>query len=316
MGHPAVARIGGRAYHRDMRRSVSIILSCITGIACALIASPAVATPGATVIAVTATSGWKHASPDPSGIAYLPSSHRFIVVDGEVEEMAMSDGRNAWSVNLDGSARRSWSTLPTTSEPTDVAIRGNRTLFLTDDRLHRVFIWSHGRDRRFGTADDLVRSFKTDAFGGNDPEGVAYGGGALFVANGEDGSDPRVYRITPGRNGRFDGAAPAGDDRIRSFSTAPMGLSDPEGITYDASSDTLLVISRSDDVIVRVTPRGRLVGTIDLSSLGIRNAAGITLAPANDDPTQTDAYVVDRGVDNKNDPSENDGRLFELRFLA
>jgi uncharacterized protein YjiK len=185
---------------------------------------------------------------------------------------------------------------------------------MTDDRTHRVFIWRSGADRRFGTGDDTVRSFKTDVFGSNDPEGLAFGGRSLFLANGDDGSNPRIYRISRGPDRRFDGPAPAGDDRVTSFSTAGLGISDPEGIAYDPSDGSLLVISRSDDVIARITMRGRLIDTIDLSSLGIMRAAGITLAPASDDPSLTDVYIVDRGVDNDVDPHEDDGRLIELRL--
>jgi DNA-binding beta-propeller fold protein YncE len=288
-----------------------VVLSAI-----ALAAGPASAAPDATVIATTATSSWRHTSSDPSGIAFVPTLDRFIVVDAEIEETSAWDGRNAWWVDRDGTEIHSWSTMPATSEPTDVAARGRRTLFMTDDRTHRVFVWRSGRDRRFGTRDDAVRSFKTDAFGSNDPEGVAFGGRSLFIANGEDGSNPRIYRITPGPDRRFDGPAPAGDDRVTSFSTAGLGISDPEGIAYDASNGSLLVISRSDDVIARITVRGRLIETIDLGVLGIRRAAGITLAPASDDPSLTDVYIVDRGVDNNVDPREDDGRLLELRLLA
>src|SRR4051812_12210366 len=97
-----------------------------------LAAGPAYAAPDATVIATTATSGWRHTSSDPSGIAYVPKLDRFIVVDAEIEETSAWDGRNAWWVDRHGAVSRSWSTLPVTSEPTDVAARGRRTLYMTD----------------------------------------------------------------------------------------------------------------------------------------------------------------------------------------
>jgi len=292
-----------------------IAIGCALVVAVSLApATTASAAPDARVIAITSTSVWRFPSPDPSGIAWVPSLQRFIVVDGEVEETSRWLGRNAWWVTTDGRTRRSWSTLPTTSEPTDVAARGSRSLLMTDDRTHRVFIWRRGPDRRFGTSDDAVRSFETSAFGAMDPEGIAYGAGAIYIANGEDGSTPAIYRITPGRDRRFDGLAPRGDDRVTAFASTPWGITDPEGVTYDRSTGTLLVISRSDDVIARVSRRGDLIETFNLTSLGIRRAAGIALAPASDDPTITDVYVVDRGADNNADPSENDGRLFEIRL--
>jgi hypothetical protein len=292
-----------------------IAIGCLLVVAVSLApATAASAAPDARVITITATSTWRFPSSDPSGIAWVPPLQRFIVVDGEVEETSHWLGRNAWWVRTDGRARRAWSTLPTTSEPTDVAARGSRSLLMTDDRTHRVFVWRRGLDRRFGTSDDVVRSFETSAFGAMDPEGIAYGAGAIYIANGEDSSTPAIYRITPGRDRRFDGLAPGGDDHVTAFASTPWGITDPEGVTYDRSTGTLLVISRSDDVIARVSRRGDLIDTYNLTSLGIRRAAGIALAPASDDPTITDVYVVDRGVDNNADPSENDGRLFELRL--
>jgi hypothetical protein len=293
------------------RIAVGCALALAVSLAPTTVASAA---PDARVIAMTSTSTWRFPSSDPSGIAWVPALQRFIVVDGEVEETSHWLGRNAWWMTTDGRARRSWSTLPTTSEPTDVAARGSRSLLITDDRTHRVFVWRRGADRRFGTSDDATRSFETSAFGAMDPEGIAFGGGAIYLANGEDGSTPALYRITRGRDHRFDGLAPSGDDRVTAFASTPWGIGDPEGVTYDRSTGTLLVISRSDDVIARVSRSGDLIETFNLTSLGIRRAAGLALAPASDDPTITDLYVVDRGVDNNADPSEDDGRIFELRL--
>src|SRR3982750_4223557 len=98
----------------------------------AFAAAPAYATPDATVIATTATSTWRHTSSDPSGIAFVPTLDRFIVVVAEIEETSAWDGRNAWWADRHGTVRRSWSTLPVTSEPTDVAARGRRSLYMTD----------------------------------------------------------------------------------------------------------------------------------------------------------------------------------------
>jgi len=40
--------------------------------------------------------------------------------------------------------------------------------------------------------------------------------------------------------------------------------------------------------------------------------AGITLAPRSTDPTKTSLYLVDRATDNNVDPSENDGKMYEV----
>ena len=38
----------------------------------------------------------------------------------------------------------------------------------------------------------------------------------------------------------------------------------------------------------------------------------LATAPASDDPSRMDYWIVDRAVDNGSNASENDGKLFEL----
>ena len=265
----------------------------------------------ATVVRVTETSDWNRPSPDPSGITYLPGPRKLIVTDGEVDETPQWRGSNVWFTSLAGDPSGSWSTTRWSVEPTGIAVRGRRTLFITDDNRHAVFRVRRGRDDRWGTRDDLVLKIPTGAFGSGDPEGVAVGAGSLFVI---DGSDAEVYRLSPGRNGRFDGVPPRGDDAVTSFDTTAIGLGDPEGGFYDPGTGDLFLISRRGQVIVQATQRGEEVATIDISGSGIFRAADIALAPGSDDRTATHVYVVDRGRDNDNDPDENDGRLFEFEL--
>lgn len=64
--------------------------------------------------------------------------------------------------------------------------------------------------------------------------------------------------------------------------------------------------------VVEVTTSGALVQKIDVSAVGMKNPAAITLAPASNDPARTDLYVTTRGVDNDGQPTENDGVMYEL----
>jgi hypothetical protein len=252
------------------------------------------------------------------GLAYAWSTGTFITCDSEVEEMGLFDGANVW---LGGSALAPEATLDVSSvtrEPADVAVANQgRTMFLVDDDQDEIFAVSSGPDRTWGTADDRLRSFSTRPFQSRDPEGLGYGEGSLFVT---DGDDTAVYRLSPGANGSFDGVAPGGDDVVTSFDTAVLGLADPEDVAYDPGSGHLFLVSRTDEVIVETTTAGVLVDRIDISSSGIRFPAGITVAPASQDPDETHVYVADRGIDNDagpgSDPNENDGRIFEFDLVA
>ena len=233
------------------------------------------------------------------------------MTDGEVDETPHWRGSNVWFTSLAGDPSSSWSTTRWSVEPTGVAVSGRRTLFITDDNRHAVFRVRPGRDADWGTRDDVIFKLFTGGFGSGDPEGVTVGAGSLFVI---DGSDAEIYRVSPGRNGRFDGVPPRGDDTVTSFDTTALGLRTPEGGFYDTDTRDLFLISARDQVIVRATLSGEEVATFDISGSGIVRPSDVTLAPGSDDASETHVYVVDRGVDNVNDPDENDGRLFEFEL--
>lgn len=265
-------------------------------------AGPAAATP--TVDQVIDTSAWRKPSPDPSGIAYLRRADRFLIVDGEVEETPHWRRRNLWLIDADGSVIRAWNSTPYSAEPTDVAVQ-RRTIYLTDDDRDRVFRVRRGRDHHLGTRDDEVLSFSTRRFGVRDPEGLAYARGSLFIAEGLDGGSPAIYRVSPGRNRRFEGR---GDDVIEKYRASDLGLRDPEGIAY--ADGSLFIVGRgAEHVIVRATLRGELIETIDLRGTGLVHASGIAVVK---DGETLVAYVTDRRVDNLADPNENDGQIVVL----
>jgi hypothetical protein len=264
-------------------------------------------------VRVTLASRWNKPSPDPTGLAYDRARHRLIVVDSEVEETRLWARANAWFVTRAGRVRRAWSVGRFSVEPTDVAFKDRRTLFISDDNQDRIFRVRRGADRRWGTRDDRVSSFPTRAFGSRDPEGLELAKGSLLIT---DGNNARVYRLTRGRDRRFNGVPPTGDDVVRSFDTLPLGIRDPEDIGYDWGTGFLYLISRIDDVMVRITFAGHLIDTIDLSSFGLVAPAGVAVAPGSRDRSVWNVYVSDRGMDNDpdkgGDPNENDGRILEF----
>ena len=146
---------------------------------------------------------WATPSPDPTGLDFLPYG-QLLVTDSEVDEMPVNEGRNVWRITRGGHVERAMSTYRFSHEPTDVAVDGARRIwYFSTDVGARIFVVRLGPDGRYGTRDDTRRSFSTSDFGSRDPEGLAFGGGSLWLS---DGNNERIYRIRPGRNGRFGGA--------------------------------------------------------------------------------------------------------------
>jgi hypothetical protein len=282
---------------RRLTRTAAIAAASIALFA----ATPATAGPG--VVAEIDTSTWDPPSPDPSGIAFIARSDRFMVVDGEVDETPHWDGVNAWLIDRDGSALRSMDLTAYTTEPTDVSVF-RKTIYISDDVHDTILRMRRGRDGRLGTNDDLVRSISTHRFGSTDPEGLFKSRRFLFIADGAESRNPAIYRINPGRDGRFGGD----DDRVLRIDAGRLGLQDPEGVTYARRS--LFIVSRlgRNRGIVRANLRGELLETYDLAGTGLRRSAGIAVVRAGDGFLE--AWVTDRGSDNDADRNENDGKIF------
>jgi hypothetical protein len=245
---------------------------------------------------VVDTSAWHHPSPDPTGIARIGSTNRFVVVDGEVEETALWKRSNVWSTRPTLRPLGSWSATRFTFEPADVAMPSRRLAYLSDDDSDRIIEIKTGPDLAFGTPDDLATGLYTRPLS-LDPEGIAIGEGTLIIA---DGDAQRVVRLGRGADGVFG----TEDDVIHRFSTAPLGLSDPEGIAFVEGN--LFIVSRADGVIVQTTRSGAFVDSYDISSSGILHPSGIAVTA--EDGALT-ASVTDRGIDNEA-RTENDGRIY------
>jgi hypothetical protein len=250
-------------------------------------------------------------SPDPSGLTFLPSG-KLLMSDGEVDETPHWEKRNVWIFSVDGDVASTFRTTKYSSEPAGIEAT-RKQLYIADDVKDAIFVVKRGRDHKYGTRDDQVRSFGTGRLGCRDPEGIALGGRFLFIASGSDGADPSVCRLSRGRNGRFDGTGAKGDDRVNRFKTTRLGQPDPEGIAYRRSTKTLfLVSSLRNSPISEVSIRGRLVRTIETDGLGMRSPAGLAWGPAS--TSGNHLWVADRRVDNVADPNENDGQVFEISF--
>lgn len=267
-------------------------------------------------VRITQTSNWSPPSPDPSGIDYSAKLKRLLVSDGEVEEVAIFRNKNFFLAKTSGVLAKSCNFTGFTTEPVGVAVNpANGAIFISDDNADRVFETRVGPDGKLCTNDDTLTSINTRAFDDFDPEGVAYGQGLLFVTDG-DGAEVNV--ISPGANGVFDGLSPVGDDALSAhFDTARLGIRDPEGIGYHPQRATLFLTSRLErNFLFEVSVSGNLLNTFDISAANPILPAGVGVGPASQDAAKTSIYIVDRGVDNGQDPDENDGRLYEVSLDA
>src|SRR3989442_589389 len=289
----------------------------------------------ACLIQTVATSQWSPPSPDPMGITVLPNGH-LLVSDSEVEECVNGNlpvywhGVNLFETDTSGTLLATGTTYtnpagscPTSpngtasnfsTEPTGIAIDsvGNGHFYFSDDDERKIFAVDLGPDRLYGTKDDKVTSFSTAAFGDNDPEGIAFGQGNLFVTSGSGGT-PGIYQLAPGANGRFDRVPSTADDVVvRHFSTSGFGLTDPEGVTFNSDTNTLYIVGHLDKHLVETTVTGTLLNQIDITSLDVCAPGDVVYAPSSLNPAAKHLYIVDRGVDNNDNRFANDGEVYEL----
>ena len=272
----------------------------------------AVAAPLPVEIHTSLTSTWSPPSPDPSGIDYSAKLKRLLISDGEVEEMDIFRGKNLFLSKTSGVMKQSCNLTAFTTEPVGLAVNhDDGTVFISDDNADAVFVIRMGPDNKLCTPDDIRTSFSTRAFDDFDPEGVAFGQGMLFVSGGEAAE---VYVIGPGSNGTFDGVSPGGDDVVvRQFDTAILDIRDPEGIGYHPQRGSLFITSRLErKSLFEVSVNGTLLNTFDISAVDAILPAGVGIGPASGGSDEMSVYIVDRGIDNGQDPNENDGKLYEV----
>jgi hypothetical protein len=250
-------------------------------------------------------------SPDPDGLVYLPLSNHLFMSDSEVEETVSGithfAGANLWEMTLAGSVTRTANissvaptVVPMTNEPTGVTWDSdNGHFFFSDDNACKIYNLNPGEDGLVGTAGDSWTSFSTTVGGICDSEDVTYGGNnQLFVM---DGTNREVYQYT------------TAGSLVSHFDVAAFGVVDPEGIAFNSDSGTLFILSNSSNrIIVETAITGELLQTINVSANYAPAPAGLAYAPASDGSGVKHFYIVDRGVDNNNDPNIVDGKMFEM----
>ena len=291
----------------------SSTLGGVMEVTLATVAAVSAPTISAALVQTIATSAWNPASPDPSGIVYLPGPDRLQVVDSEVDETtgAGYHGVNLWQTTRGGGVTGTGTTLPYSKEPTGLGHDpGTNTLFISDDAKRRVWVVKPGSDGRFGSSDDVVTFVDAGAYGSTDTEDPEFDPttGHLFFL---DGVASEVYDINP-----VNGVFGDGNDLMTHFDVGKFGPTDWEGLGSDPVSGTLLVGARKTKQIFEITKTGSLVRIIDASGIsGMKYLSGLAMAPASNGTGQRDYWIVDRAIDNGPNPNENDGRIFEISVV-
>jgi DNA-binding beta-propeller fold protein YncE len=291
-------------------------VAVVAAVAASLVgpAQPVSAGTAAVTVRVTLTSVWQTKSPDPMGITYNPRAKRLFISDSEVDETSFWKGRNFFIAKRGGRLLAARTFRKFTMEPEDVAWDNRHgSLYVVDDNLDRVFRVGRGKDGMLGTRDDkVVTVLNTRRFGSYDPEGLAWRARAnelLITDSGDSGPNthPRVCEVLRGKDKRFG----TKDDIVRIFGLARYGFTAAEDVAVNGKR--LFIVSSRQRFIVVTNLKGQLLRKIDTSGVGIKAASGITFAPGTDGGRGR-IYVTDSGVDNAVDPTENDGRLFELKL--
>ena len=252
-------------------------------------------------------------SPDPDGLTYIPSRNTLLMSDSEVEEtvnrITHFQGANVWELTLSGGVVRTANiskiqptVVPMTNEPTGLAWNpSNGHTFVTDDGKNKVFDLNPGGDGRIGTADDSWTSFDTLGVGSGDPEGVAFDNvnNRLFVV---DGVNREIYQFT------------LSGSLVSHFDVDRYGVIDPETVEFNPATGTLFVLSSKpkSPVVIETTLSGNLIQTINVSATNAKKPAGLAIAPASNGSGSRRFYIVDRGIDNNNDPNIVDGKMYEM----
>ncbi len=262
---------------------------------------------GPSQVRTVVTSSYDPPSPDTAGIAYVPGADRLLISDSEVNEMSIFEGVNIFVADRPGVLRDTGVSQPWSNEPTGMGYDPvtNRA-FVSDDDQKEVFVLVPGADGRFGTGDDTVSHFDTAGFGNTDPEGLDYdyATGSVWLV---DGVNAEVFRVRPGADGSFG----TSDDVRSQFDVGRYGARDPEGLAYDYVRDTIAVLDDGSEAIYELDRSGALLNTVDVSAANMTAAAGLAVAPSTTG-SGTSYFAVARGRDNDSDPTENDGRLYEI----
>jgi sugar lactone lactonase YvrE len=308
-----------------MRRHLFVV--ALIGLAAVTVVQAASAKKEGQLIRKTDTSAWSTPSPDPTGITYDAKLGKLLISDSEVDETHLWKRRNLFVVSKTGSLSGTRRLTKATFEPEGISWypRG-KSLFVIDDDKDAIFRFGRGADRKVGTKDDKVRELvNTKRYGSKDAEGVTWHThrGKLDMLIWADASTEHIYEVKPGHDHRF---GTSDDVKKREFAASNFALNgrnmkDPNGVFLDRRSGHLFIVDTHKHFVAESTMGGSLVRIVDMpfcratsvTAPGCHGFSDLVFAPGPSGARRL--YLTDRGVDNQQDPNENDGRLYQVKIV-
>ncbi len=272
-----------------------------------------------------AGSAWTPDSPDPSGLAYIPAGgtvpaarqDRLVSADGEVDETtgAGFHGVNVWFAPRNGSAQTS--TMDTTVAPTSP--KNNEPVGAAYDTVRQeLYLAKDGGNGRIWVYNMAtgaqVRVFDVTGapYNNADIEGIAFDS-ARNILYMVDAIDNDLVKVLPGA-----GPIGSGGEQVFNYDLQQYGQNEPEGLDVDVATGNVWLVSNkvsgggTPEPMIEVSPTGALVSSVSIAAANPNSPGGLSMAPASNGSGATNIYVADRGVDNNDNPAENDGKIYEF----
>ena len=308
---------------RNMQRQ--LFIAVVIGLGVVTMATPAIGATEGSLVRESNTSDWSTPSPDPTGLTYDPRSHKFWISDSEVDETGLWKHRNLFLASRLGALQNTRQLTKATVEPEGISWfpRGKSLLVVDDDR-NAIFRFARGRDGQLGTRDDKVRKLvNTLRYGSGDAEGVTWHSrrGKLDMLIWTDAGTTKIYELKRGRDHRF---GTRDDVMRRQFPTSTFTgpgnrhFADPNGVYFDRKTSHLFTVDSKKHFVLETTLAGGFVQAINMlfcrDDPVCRGFSDLVFAPGTDGSRRR-LYLTDRGLDNDVDPTENDGRLYQVKLV-
>jgi PKD repeat protein len=272
-------------------------------------------------------STWTPDSPDPSGLAYIPAGaadvpaarqDRLVSADGEVEETSGAGWHNVnvWFAPRNGAAQTSTMdttvspTSPRNTEPVGAAYDAVRKeLYLAKDgSAGRIWVYNMATGLQARTFDVAGAPY-----GNADVEGLGFDSATntLYMV---DAIDNDLVKVVGGSGIIGSGSSV----QVFNYDLEQYGQTEPEGLDVDPATGNIWVVSNRvtgsgiPDPMLELTSTGGLVSSVSIAAANPDSAGGVAIAPASNGSGATAIYVADRGVDNNDQASENDGKIYEF----
>ncbi len=240
-------------------------------------------------------------STDPSGLAWISSTGRFMLSDSEVEESPFNRSDNLFQLQPDGTLVTDYSLLSFTDEPTGLAYNATLDrLYITDDDNYAVY-WVDPDNPTI-----KLGQFLTQPLGAIDPEDIAVDpdNGHLFIVNG---LDRRIIETDA-----------TGSTVFSNIQLSTL-IADPEALAYDNVNDVFYVgggfssnfwvVDRSGNIIREFDIFDDYRNPVNDSRVHVKDLEIAPTSDPNDAATEMSLYVLDYG-----NSHVNDGRIFEVRL--